>query len=74
MSPRADGQTFLMRVARRIASERRAAKMTQEELANRLGIAVRNLQRVEGGHQNLTLLTVAKIASAIGVRPEDLLR
>lgn len=48
--------------------------MTQEELAIKLGIAVRNLQRVEGGHQNLTLLTVAKIATAIGMRPEDLLR
>jgi transcriptional regulator with XRE-family HTH domain len=46
--------------------------MTQEDLADRLNTAVRNVQRMESGQQNLTLLTLAKIAKAIGVEPDEL--
>jgi transcriptional regulator with XRE-family HTH domain len=48
--------------------------MTQEQLASDLNTAVRNVQRIEGGTQNLTLRTIARIAAALGVTPEDLLR
>jgi transcriptional regulator with XRE-family HTH domain len=64
----------MRRVARRIATARRAAGMTQEQLASDLNTAVRNVQRIEGGTQNLTLRTIARIAAALGVTPEDLLR
>ncbi len=74
MPVRVPGQSFLLRVARRIARLRKAAGLTQEELATRLDTATRNIQRIESGTQNLTLLTVAKIAAELGVPPEDLFK
>ena len=47
--------------------------MTQEQLAAALNTAARNVQRIEGGTQNLTLRTIARIAAALGVTPEGLL-
>jgi transcriptional regulator with XRE-family HTH domain len=47
--------------------------MTQEQLAAELDTAVRNVQRIESGVQNLTLLTIARIAAAIGLTPYELL-
>jgi transcriptional regulator with XRE-family HTH domain len=65
-------EDFVRRVTRRIASVRQAAGLTQEQFADALGTAVRNIRRIEAG-QNLTLYTVARIASVLGVRPDDLL-
>lgn len=65
-------QAFLVRVARRIARQRIAAGLTQEALALKLRIAVRNVQRLESGKQNLTLATVTKIARALDVEPDTL--
>ncbi|MFI5301728.1 MAG: helix-turn-helix domain-containing protein [Polyangiales bacterium] len=59
-------------MAARIAAVRRAAGVTQEALAVRVGTSPRALQRIEAGEQNLTLKTVARIAAALGVAPEEL--
>jgi len=61
------------RVTRKIAEIRRAKGLTQEDLAGVLRTAVRNVQRIESG-QNLTLFTLAKIAHALGVPPEELMQ
>ena len=42
-------------------------------MAERLGIATQNYQRIEAGSQNLTLVTLAKVAHALGVDARDLL-
>jgi transcriptional regulator with XRE-family HTH domain len=60
------------RVARRIANRRRALSLTQEGFAARLDIATKNVQRLESGHQNLTLQTVERIANVLDVTPEHL--
>ena len=52
-----------------MAALRTTAGVTQEELAVRLGIATRNLQRLESGTQNLTLQTIERVAHALGVDP-----
>jgi transcriptional regulator with XRE-family HTH domain len=65
-------EDFVRRVTRRIASVRQAAGMTQEQFADALGTAARNIRRIEAG-QNLTLYTLARIASVFGVRPDQLL-
>lgn len=44
-----------------------------DHLAERLGTATRNLQRIESGRQNLTLETIERIAAALGVDPCALL-
>lgn len=63
----------MLEVTRRIGEVRRAKGVTQEELAARLGMAVRGFQRIEAG-QNITLHTLARIANALKVEPGELLR
>jgi len=61
-----------MRVAKRIAYLRTASGITQEELASRLEIALKNVQRIESGRQNLTLSSVERIAVALRVDVREL--
>jgi transcriptional regulator with XRE-family HTH domain len=60
---------FVLRVTKRIAERRRELGVTQDELAEGLGTATRNVQRMEAG-QNLTLHTLARIAAVLGVSPD----
>jgi transcriptional regulator with XRE-family HTH domain len=62
-------EEFVVRVTRRIATLRRELGVTQDELAERLGTATRNIQRMEAG-QNLTLHTLARVAAVLEVAPE----
>jgi transcriptional regulator with XRE-family HTH domain len=62
-------EDFVRRVTQRIAEVRRERGVTQDELAEALGTATRNLQRLEAG-QNVTLHTLARVAAALGVDPE----
>jgi transcriptional regulator with XRE-family HTH domain len=54
-------------VGRRVAEIRRERRVTQEQLAERLGVAARYVQSVEYGNENLTLDSLAKLARALGV-------
>jgi transcriptional regulator with XRE-family HTH domain len=65
-------EDFVRRVTRCIAALRQARGMTQDQLAEVLGTATRNVRRIEAG-QNLTLYTLARVARVLGVRPDDLL-
>lgn len=60
------------RAGARLAAVRESAGLTQEELATRLGIATRNVQRVEAGRRNLTLQTIERFAKALGVDPTSI--
>lgn len=55
---------------------RRAAKLTQKQLADAAGIDIRNLQRYESGEfdaANMSLSVAVKIADALGVDAKKLL-
>jgi transcriptional regulator with XRE-family HTH domain len=52
-------------VGRRVAELRLARGLTQEALAERLDVAARWVQAVEGGKENLTLGTLATFANAL---------
>lgn len=65
-------EDFVVRVTRRIAEVRRSRGLTQDQVAEAMGTATRNVQRLEAG-QNLTLHTLSRIATALGVSPSDLL-
>jgi len=67
-----DDRQLLDAVGRRIGDLRRSASLTQAEVAERLGTTVSNYQRIEHGFQNLTILTMAKLARALGVRVDEL--
>ena len=59
-----------------IKTLRRAAKLTQKQLADAAGIDIRNMQRYESGEfdvSNMSLSVAVKIADALGVDAKKLL-
>lgn len=56
-----------------IAQHRRAALLTQEQLADRAGISRTALSRIENGVHEPRLTTQALIATALRVAPEEVL-
>ena len=52
---------------------RTAAGLSQEAVAERMGIDRAHISSIERGRQNATLLTLWNAAEALGVRPVDLL-
>ena len=59
-------------VARRIAECRVALGLTQQELAERLGVSIQYEQRVESGQANLTLTSLARWCAMLRVHPRVL--
>jgi transcriptional regulator with XRE-family HTH domain len=47
--------------------------LTQEDVADRLGIVVRQYQKIEAGQVNVTLRTLCRIAMVLDVSVEKLL-
>lgn len=70
-SPRRD--PLLLSIAQRIKTRREALGLTQEALAERLGIATKNLQRLERGGENPTVLRLQRIAELLQCQVEQLL-
>jgi transcriptional regulator with XRE-family HTH domain len=64
---------FAHAIGRRIASARRAALLTQEQLAQRLGWPRDTLIHYEHGRRALAVDRLAAIATALGVHPAALL-
>lgn len=60
-------------VAQRIRALRVARGLTQDAVAEALGIASKNVQRLEAGRQNLTLKTLSHVADVLDVEPHELL-
>ena len=60
-------KSVLRDVGRRVAELRLARGLTQEALAERLDVAARWVQAVEGGRENVTLGTLTTFANALRV-------
>lgn len=69
-----DYENARQRVAWRVRDFRLSRNLTQEAVAARAGLAPRHLQKVEAGEVNITLLTLVKIAVALGVDVDELLK
>lgn len=63
---RTDPRRLLRDVGRRIAEARRRRGLTQEQLAELLRVSERYLRRIEAGEENLTLMSLARIADKLG--------
>jgi len=61
-------------IVRLLVNERKAQKLTQEELASRLTIQRSSLARFERGEQNPTLDFLLKVAVALGKEPDFILK
>jgi transcriptional regulator with XRE-family HTH domain len=63
---------FRERVGARVRQLRRAAGLTQEQLARRAGMDYKYLGSVERGERNVTLENLERIVRALDVEPYDL--
>jgi transcriptional regulator with XRE-family HTH domain len=61
-----DPDRLLRDAGRRLAEFREARGLTQQALADELGVSMRYVQSVEGGGENLTLRSLAGYASVLG--------
>ena len=59
---------------RRLRELRRARGLTQMALAEAADMHLTYLNEVERGHRNISLLNIHKLARALGVKPEELLK
>ncbi len=50
------------------------AKLTQEGLAEQVGINPRTIQKIEAGRLNILVTTLARLHAALGCRWEELMR
>lgn len=62
------------RFGARLAAVRRGRGWTQDELANRSGINRTYISGLENGERNIGLLNLVRLAAALGVPPDELLR
>lgn len=62
------------RIGRRLRDARRAAHLTQEQLAERIGVSVETIGRVERGTQIPPIGRLEEAAQTVGVELADLVR
>jgi len=55
-----------LEIAYQVLQLRKARKMSQSDLARKLGTTQSNVARIEAGRQNFTTQTLAQIATAFG--------
>ena len=65
---------FRKRVARNIREARKAAGLSQEQLVEAAGFNARWYQDIEAGKSDIRLSTLFRIAQALELEPQELLR
>lgn len=63
----------LQRFGAAVREQRRRRGLTQEALAEQLGIYPRSVQKIEAGQINVPLTTLDRLRAALGCAWEDLL-
>ena len=66
-----DPQKLIFNVARRIAELRKEEKLTQDELAAKLGATGGYVRLLESGKQNVTVATISKLAHYLNCDPKN---
>jgi transcriptional regulator with XRE-family HTH domain len=57
----------------RLRARRKAAKLTQSELAERVGLTRTSITNIEAGRQHVVLHQLFMLASKVGAEPHELL-
>lgn len=60
-------------IGQRIRKIRKAHRLSQDELAERIGISPTHMSHIETGNTKLSLPVLVDLANAMGVRTDDLL-
>ncbi len=66
-------QSFIDAFGKHLRKLREERSLSQEELANRSGIAFSQIGRFERGVRSPTLSTLESLANGLGVKPKELL-
>jgi transcriptional regulator with XRE-family HTH domain len=66
-------QEYLIEIGKAIVEKRKKSCLTQSELAFKVGLEVPNLSVIENGKSNPQLLTMVRIAAALGIELTELL-
>lgn len=69
-----DPDDVVLHVGRRIAALRVRHGMTQDELAERAGVSLKYLQRIEAGRENLSIKSLARWAALLEAHVAELFR
>ncbi len=72
MSPRA--QEVMVYLGANVRRVRRERGLTQEALAEAVGLELRTVARIESGTANVVLSTLVDLSDALGVKPGALLK
>jgi transcriptional regulator with XRE-family HTH domain len=70
--PEREPDLILQWIGRRVAELRKAQRLTQAQLAERLDVSDGYLKRIERGRENLTVRSLVLIATALGTTIEEL--
>lgn len=65
--------TYLIELGRKISHKRSERSWSQEQLAWNAGLHRTYVGRIERGEQNITVLSLCKIAIALGAQPCEFL-
>lgn len=66
------GRTIPPVVGARLREARLARDLTQQQLADQIGMSRGSIANIEGAKQNLTTRTLIAITWALGITPEEL--
>ena len=61
------------KIGQKIRKYRKANGLSQEQLAERIGISITHMSHIETGNTKLSLPVLVKLAISLGVRTDDLL-
>jgi len=56
----------------KVKRRRQNLGLTQEDVADEMGIAARHYQKIEAGELNLTIRTLIRVAEALSIELKDL--
>ena len=63
-----------MRIANRVKQYRKAARMTQSQLAERAGVSRQTISDIETGKHDPTISVALLLARALGVKVDNLFK
>lgn len=69
----AEEKSFQNQVGNKLTAAREAAGLTQEELAEKIGMQGNSVHRYEAAERKISLITAAKAANVLNLQVQDLL-
>ena len=66
-------EKFIKQFGQNVRRQRSARGLSQEKLAEKVDLNIRNVQRIEAGQINILITTARRIKSALGCTWDDLM-